>query len=165
MIRKRAITLHVNNRNYEVYIKPNRMLLDVLREDLGLTGSKRGCSNGDCGACTVLMDGYPVFSCLILALEASGHEIITIESIADGNVLHPLQQAFIDNGAIQCGYCTPGMILTGISLLRNNPNPTEDDVRKAISGNLCRCTGYQKIVDAILAAAQTMRANPVTEYR
>ncbi|OGL46799.1 MAG: hypothetical protein A2161_16620 [Candidatus Schekmanbacteria bacterium RBG_13_48_7] len=160
---KRPICLTVNGRKYEVYVKPNRLLIDVLREDIGLIGTKRGCGIGDCGTCTILMDGYPVFSCLVLALEAAGHEILTIESVSNGNELHPLQQAFIDHGAIQCGYCTPGMILTALSLLIHNPHPTEDDVRLAISGNLCRCTGYQKIIDAVLSAAETMRANRVKD--
>jgi len=155
---KKHITLNVNGKDHELLVEDNRLLVDVIREDLHLTGTKKGCGIGDCGVCTVLMDGVPTFSCLVLAIQASGSEIVTIEGISDGNDLHPLQQAFIDHGAVQCGFCTSGMILSSLALLNKNPSPTEKDIRKALSGNLCRCTGYQKIVDAVLAAAEIMRA-------
>ena len=154
---KKVISLTVNNIPYEFAVEPNRTLADALRYDLGLTGTKKGCGIGDCGACTVLMDGVPVFSCLVLALEAQGSDILTIEGVANGHELHPIQKAFVEVGAIQCGFCTPGMVLNAYALLNENPNPTEKDVRTAISGNLCRCTGYQKIVEAILTAAEWMR--------
>jgi len=154
---KKKIRLKINNVDYELLVSDNRLLVDVIREDLGLTGTKRGCGIGDCGACTVLMNGLPTFSCLVLAVQASGSKITTIEGLSDGNKLHPLQQAFVEHGAIQCGFCTPGMILTSLALLKKNPNPNEKNVRAAISGNLCRCTGYQKIVDAVLSAASMMR--------
>ncbi len=154
---KKIINLTVNGIPYELAVAPNTPLADVLRYELGLTGTKKGCGIGDCGACTVLMDGTPVFSCLVLAVEADGHDILTIEGVAKGHELHPIQKAFVEVGAIQCGFCTPGMVLTALALLKENPDPTEADVRLAISGNLCRCTGYQKIVEAILTAAQWMR--------
>lgn len=127
-------------------------LLDVLREVLGLTGTKEGCGEGECGACTVLVDGKPVDSCLVLIGQVQGRAITTIEGLSNGKELHPLQQAFIDEGAIQCGYCTPGMILAAKALLDSNPNPGEEEIRRSISGNLCRCTGYQKIIKAVQAA-------------
>jgi len=151
---KQTIELKVNGELYKVEIEPRRTLLEVLREKLGLTGTKEGCGKGDCGHCTVLIDGEPVCSCLTLAIEAQGHDIVTIEGLAEGGKLHPLQQAFVDYGAIQCGFCTPGMILAAKSLLDKNPDPTEDEIKEAISGNLCRCTGYVKIIDAIKAAAK-----------
>ncbi len=151
---KQTIELKVNGELYKVEIEPRRTLLEVLREKLGLTGTKEGCGKGDCGHCTVLIDGEPVYSCLTLAIEAQGHDIVTIEGLAEGGKLHPLQQAFVDYGAIQCGFCTPGMILAAKSLLDKNPDPTEDEIKEAISGNLCRCTGYVKIIDAIKAAAK-----------
>ncbi len=150
---KQVIELRINGEVREVVVEPRTTLLHVLREDLGLTGAKEGCNVGDCGACTVLMDGRPVSSCLTLAIEAQGKEILTIEGLDQEGRLHPLQQAFIDHYAVQCGFCTPGMILSAKSLLDRNPRPTEEEVREAISGNLCRCTGYVKIVEAILAAA------------
>ncbi|HEX7344952.1 MAG TPA: (2Fe-2S)-binding protein [bacterium] len=156
---KRIINLTVNGLPHEFAAPPNRTLADALRYDLGLTGTKKGCGIGDCGACTVLIDGVPSFSCLVLALEAEGREILTIEGVANGNDLHPIQKAFIEQGAIQCGFCTPGMVLIALALLKNNPDPSEYDIRLAMSGNLCRCTGYQKIVEAVQAAAQWMRAN------
>jgi carbon-monoxide dehydrogenase small subunit len=128
--------------------------VEVLREDLDLTGTKIGCGEGDCGACTVLLDGKPVNACLLLAVQAQRHEITTIEGIAPGETLHPIQQAFVDHGAVQCGFCTPGMILSAKAYLDENPSPTEEEVRAHIAGNLCRCTGYQKIVDAILDASR-----------
>ncbi len=153
---KHLIKLTVNGEKYEVAVEPNRSLLDVLRDDLELTGTKKGCETGDCGACTVIRDGKPVNSCLVLAVSAKGKSILTIEGVAQGGKLHHIQEAFINLGAIQCGYCTPGMILSAKSLLEENPHPTEWEVREAIAGNLCRCTGYVKIVKAILAAADEM---------
>jgi aerobic-type carbon monoxide dehydrogenase small subunit (CoxS/CutS family) len=155
-MKRQEVVLNVNRINYNVEIEPWRTLVEVLRETLGLTGTKRSCSEGECGACTVLMDGRPVASCLVLAVDAQGKEIVTIEGLSDGEKLHPLQEAFVKHGAIQCGFCTPGMVLSAKALLDENPKPTPMEVRKAISGNLCRCTGYQQIVDAILAAAKTM---------
>ncbi len=145
--------LKVNKQEYDVNAEPFRTLLDVLRNDLGLTGTKEGCGTGNCGSCTVLIDGLPVNSCLILAGEVEGKEITTIEGVAQNGKLHPLQQAFMDEGAVQCGYCTPGFILTAKALLDANPKPDESEVREAIAGNLCRCTGYDKIVRAILSVA------------
>jgi len=147
------ITLKVNDREYDLVIPVNRTLTQVLRENLRLTGTKQGCSLGDCGSCTVLMDGQPVNSCLVLAVEAEGHEILTIEGLSDEGKLHPIQQAFVEHGSIQCGFCSPGMILSAKALLDKNPTPDKSEIREAISGNLCRCTGYQKIVDAIQAVA------------
>ncbi len=151
---KEIITLKVNGQSYELALDTHRTLLEVLREQLGFTGTKNGCDQGECGTCAVLLDGVPVHSCLTLAAEAQGKEITTIEGLAEGGTLHPLQQSFVDHGAIQCGFCTPGMILTGKALLDKNPSPTEHEIRRAISGNLCRCTGYVKIVEAIQAAAK-----------
>jgi carbon-monoxide dehydrogenase small subunit len=139
----------VNGKPVEVKVDPTWTLLYVLREELKLTGTKKGCEKGDCGACTVLLQGKPVNSCLVLALQAEGKEIETIEGLGTADDLHPLQKSFIANGAVQCGFCTPGMLLSAAALLRNNPSPTEKEIRTAISGNLCRCTGYQKIVKAI----------------
>jgi len=146
---KKMIKIKVNEKEYEIAVETNRTLLDVLREDLNLTGTKEGCSEGDCGACTVLMDGKPVNSCLVLGVEADGSEILTVEGLAEGSKLHPLQESFVENGAIQCGFCTSGMLLSAKALLDKNPKPTESEIRTAISGNLCRCTGYNKIVTAI----------------
>lgn len=153
---KKLINLTVNQQPFEIAVEPNCTLADALREQLNFTGVKKGCEIGDCGACTVLMDGLPVFSCLVLAVEADGHDILTIEGVADGKNLHPIQTSFIEIGAIQCGFCSPGMILNAYALINRNPHPTEAEIRKAISGNLCRCTGYQKIVEAIQDAAETM---------
>jgi len=150
------ITLRVNGEEYELEIEPHRTLVEVLREQLGYTGAKKSCNEGECGACTVIMDGKPVASCLVLALDAHGKEIVTIEGLAKGEQLHPLQVAFVRHGGIQCGFCTPGMIMSAKALLDQNPMPNAAEVRRAISGNLCRCTGYQQIVDAVLAAAETM---------
>lgn len=148
------IILKVNGDVYEVAVDPWRTLVEVLRDDLNLTGTKIGCQTGDCGACTVLIDGRSVTSCLTLAVEAQGRDITTIEGLAPNGVeLHPLQEAFVQHGAIQCGYCTPGMILSAKHLLDRTPNPSEKDIRRGLSGNLCRCTGYNKIVEAISAAA------------
>jgi len=146
---KYPVELIVNGEKYEVYVSPRRTLAEMLREDLGLTGVKQGCGEGECGACTVLLDGLPVSSCLILAVEATGTQVTTIEGVADGPELHPLQKSFVDEGAVQCGFCTPGMVLNAKALLEENPDPTDHEIRKALSGNLCRCTGYQKIVDAV----------------
>lgn len=153
---KQLIKLRINGVTYEVTIEPRRTLLEVLRDSLGLTGAKKACDTGECGACTVLMDGKPVASCLVLAVEAQGKDIITIEGLAKDGQPHPIQQAFVDHGAIQCGFCTPGMILSAKALLDRNPRPTEHEVKEAIAGNLCRCTGYAKIIEAILAASQTL---------
>lgn len=151
---KALITLKVNGRAWELAIEPNRTLLDVLRHDLELTGTKRGCDLGECGSCTVILNGKPVNSCLVLAVQANGAEILTIEGLAGPSGLHPLQRAFVEKGAIQCGFCTPGMILSASSLLKKNPKPGEEEIRTALSGNLCRCTGYQKIVEAIQSVGE-----------
>jgi carbon-monoxide dehydrogenase small subunit len=153
---KQLISLKINGQEYELAIHPNRTLLEVLREDLMLKGTKESCDDGVCGTCTVLLNGAPVRSCLYLAIEAQGKEVTTIEGLAEGEKLHPIQQAFIDHGAIQCGYCTPGMILTSKALLDSNPAPTEQDIKLAISGNFCRCTGYNKIVTAVKACSQNV---------
>jgi carbon-monoxide dehydrogenase small subunit len=147
----------VNGEPYELAIEPNLLLIEVLRDELGLTGTKHSCGVGNCGACTVLVEGEPVLACLSLAMAARGKAITTIEGLAEGPTLHPLQEAFIEVGAIQCGYCTPGMILTAKALLDKKPDPTEEDVREALAGNICRCTGYVKIIEAVLAAAEAMR--------
>lgn len=151
-IQKKTIKLIINSKRHEVLVTANKTLLEVLRGDLGLTGTKEGCQDGTCGACTVLLNGKPVRSCLILAVEADGSTIVTIEGLSDQKKLHPIQEAFINHGGVQCGFCTPGMILTAKALIDNNPKPTESEVREAISGNLCRCTGYTKIVQSIIAA-------------
>lgn len=156
-MKKEIAEFIVNGKSYEVILEPYMTLLDVLREQLGLTGTKCGCRNGDCGACTVLMDGRPILSCLTLAATAKGRNILTIEGLVKGNTLHPIQKAFIDSGAIQCGFCTPGMILSTKALLDGNSDPTVEEVKAALAGNLCRCTGYVKIIDAVLDAAKTMR--------
>jgi carbon-monoxide dehydrogenase small subunit len=150
---KKHIHLKVNDEEYELEVGPQELLLDVIRDSLNLTGTKRGCDTGDCGACTIIMDGRAVNSCLILAVEADGKEILTIEGLAKNGTLHPLQKAFVEYGAIQCGFCTPGMILSAKALLDENPDPSEEEIRRAIAGNLCRCTGYTKIVQAIKACA------------
>ena len=144
----------INGRKHEAYIEPNQTLLDVVRDDLRLTGSKEGCGTGDCGACTMIVDGKLVTACLMLAPQADGAEITTIEGVAENGTLHPVQQAFLDKGAVQCGFCIPGMILAGKVLLDQNPKPNDYEIREAIAGNLCRCTGYTKIVEAIAAAAE-----------
>lgn len=154
---KKLITLVVNNQFYEIAAAPNKTLAQVLREDLGLLGTKIGCGIGDCGACTVILDGRAVNSCLVLAVQVNGSEITTIEGVAEGENLHPIQDAFVENGAIQCGFCTPGMILSAKSLLDRKARPSETEIRKALSGNLCRCTGYQKIVEAVQTAAKNMK--------
>ena len=148
-----TIRLRVNGRSYEVRTEPQRTLLEVVREDLRLTGAKEGCGTGECGACSMIVDGRLITSCLMLAPEADGADITTIEGLAQDGRLHPLQQAFIDHGAVQCGFCIPAMILAGKALLDANPHPTEAEIRRAIAGNLCRCTGYTRIVKAITAVA------------
>jgi len=154
---KRIVSLTVNGEEYDAVITPNRTLLEVLRDDLHLTGTKEGCGEGACGTCTVLVDGKPVRSCLTLALEVQGTKITTIEGLAPMGELHPVQKAFVEYGAIQCGFCSPGMILTTKALLDENPSPTEQEARQAISGNVCRCTGYAKIVEAMLKAAEMVQ--------
>jgi len=149
-VKTRVIALVVNGDRHEVAVEPWRSLAEVLREDLGLTGTKIGCNHGDCGACTVILDGRTVCSCLTLAVEAEGLDITTIEGVApSGQTLHPIQQAFVDRGAVQCGFCTPGMILNAKQLLDETPRPSDEEIRRGLSGNLCRCTGYTKIIDAI----------------
>ena len=150
------IQLIVNDVAYDVEIEPGELLVDVLRGRLDLIGTKKGCGTGDCGSCTVIMDGKPVTSCLVLAVAAEGKSIMTVEGLEKDGQLHPLQQSFIDHDAIQCGYCTPGLLMVSKALLDDNSHPTEAEVRAGIAGNLCRCTGYQKIVEAIMAAADVM---------
>ncbi len=152
----KQIRLIVNGKSYKISIPPWRTLLEVIRENLKLTGTKEGCGLGECGACTVIMDGRTVNSCLVLAAEADGGQITTIEGLTDGDKLHPIQQAFVDHGGLQCGFCTPGMIMSAKALLDENPTPTEDEIKRGIAGNLCRCTGYTKIIESIKAAAEDM---------
>jgi carbon-monoxide dehydrogenase small subunit len=153
-VKRYLITLNVNGDEHNVLVKGNAILTNVLRDQLDLTGTKKGCELGDCGSCTVLLDGKPVDSCLVLAVEADGREITTIEGVAANNELDAIQQSMINHAAVQCGYCTPGMVLSAKALLTHNPHPTEPEVREAIAGNLCRCTGYVHIVEAVLAASQ-----------
>jgi carbon-monoxide dehydrogenase small subunit len=153
---KVLVKLRVNGDEREILVPPHKTLLEVLREDLNLTGTKHGCELGECGACTVLIDGVPVLSCLALPVECQGREIKTVEGMARGSELHPLQQAFAELGAAQCGYCTPGVLLTAEARLAERPTPTRDEVRQALAGNLCRCTGYTKILDAVELAALRM---------
>jgi carbon-monoxide dehydrogenase small subunit len=151
---KHTITLNINGQTEEVLVPSNLTLLHALRDVLGLTGTKNGCEAGECGACTVLVDGEPVNSCLALAVEMDGREITTIEGLSNNGKLTPLQQAFADLNAVQCGYCTPGMLMAATALLRRNPKPTEEEIQKALVGKLCRCTGYQRIIDAIMEASR-----------
>ena len=151
---KTLVTCTVNGEEHTVLADTRDTLLDLLRDRIGLTGAKEGCGNGNCGTCTVIVDGAAVNACLMLAQEAPGHEIVTIEGLAKGGALHPIQQALVEHGGTQCGFCTPGIVLSAKVLLDSNPNPMAHDVRHAIAGNLCRCTGYDKIVDAVLAAAK-----------
>ena len=151
MTQTRTIELRINGRRYRESVEVNTTLIDFLRYRIGLTGTKRGCDRGDCGACTVIVNDRPVNACLVLAAQADGSSIETIEGVARDGELHPLQQAFVEGGAVQCGFCTPGMILMAKQLLESNPCPSESEVREALSGNLCRCTGYQKIVEAVLS--------------
>lgn len=151
------IVLTVNGKDYSLEVASDRSLLDVIREDLHLTGTKRGCDKGDCGGCTILLNGRPMNSCLLLAVQANGQEITTIEGVAHGSELNPIQESFIKHGAVQCGFCTPGMILMALSLLGENLHPTREEIQEAISGNLCRCTGYVQIIDAIESLAQASK--------
>lgn len=150
------IEVNINNKDYYLEVEDDLRLLDLLREKLHLTGTKEGCGEGECGACTVILDGRVVNSCLILAIQAHGKNITTIEGLGDDDSLHPIQKAFLENGAVQCGYCTPGMILSTKALLDKNPNPNREEIKEAISGNLCRCTGYGKIIDSIEQAAKLL---------
>jgi carbon-monoxide dehydrogenase small subunit len=151
---KRLIELLVNDETYEVAVEPQTTLLEALRDHLGLTGTKEGCGTGECGSCTVLAEGKPILSCLSLAVDYQNQRILTIEGLAEGEDLTPVQQAFVEYGAIQCGFCTPGVVLSTTALLNKNPSPTEEEVRKALEGHLCRCTGYNKILDAVNMAAK-----------
>lgn len=153
---KEIAHFNVNGMSYEVIIEPHMLLVDVLREQIGLTGTKYACGTGDCGSCTVLIDGKPVSSCLTLAITARDKNILTIEGLKENNNLNAIQEAFIANGAVQCGYCTPGMILAAKALLDENPNPSRQEVKEGLAGNLCRCTGYIKIMDAVTAVAESM---------
>ncbi len=155
---KYHVTTTVNNDEFEFLCEPTQTMLDVLRDELNLTGSKEGCATGDCGACSVVMDGRLVCSCLVLGVEMEGKSIETIEGMADGDDLHPLQQKFLDHAALQCGICTPGVLVSAKALLEKNPDPTETEVRYWLAGNLCRCTGYDKIIRAVMDAAKEMRA-------
>lgn len=150
---KQGIALTVNGDLHEVLISPNQTLLEVLREKLGLMGTKRGCDLGACGACTVLIDGEAHLSCIMLAVDAAGREVVTIEGLSEGGQLHPLQKSFVEVGGLQCGFCTPGMIMTAKGILNEEPHPTEESIKKKMAGNLCRCTGYKKIVEAVMDAA------------
>ena len=161
MEERHRISLTVNGIPYQREVEPRRLLVDFLREDLGLTGTHIGCEHGVCGTCTVLMNGESIRSCITLAVQAAGTEILTVEGLATDGKMHPLQEAFWEQQGLQCGYCTPGMLLRSLEFLRENPNPTREQAREAIASNLCRCTGYQFIVDAILDAAQRMRAAEV----
>ena len=156
---KHALSLTINGEHHELLVEPYGSLLDMLRDSLHLTGTKKGCDEGDCGACTVLVQGQTATSCMMLALDAQDKEILTVEGLAQGEKLHPVQEAFVKYGGVQCGFCTPGLIMSGVGLLLENPQPTEEDVRFAIGGNLCRCTGYTKVVQAILQAAEVMRGS------
>ncbi len=154
---EQTITLYINNESYEIAVQPRQTLLDVLRKKCDLTGTKRGCDQGSCGACTVIIDGEPALSCMTLAVRCHERSLLTVEGLAENGQLHPLQQAAIEHGAVQCGYCTPGWLLSAKVLLDNNPSPTREDVRTAIAGHVCRCTGYKKIEEAILSLAQKTR--------
>jgi carbon-monoxide dehydrogenase small subunit len=154
---KKPLQLTVNGEPCQIFVEPYYSLLDTLRDELHLTGTKKGCDEGDCGACTVFLNGKPVTSCLVLAHSAHEAEVTTIEGLATPERLHPVQQAFVDHGGLQCGFCTPGLIMAAVGLLNENSDPTREEVKYAIGGNLCRCTGYSKVVEAILAAAQVMR--------
>ena len=159
--KKVTLTLHVNGEDHEVAFAPHKTLLEVLREDMGLTGTKHGCELGECGTCTVIVDGEPVLSCLMLGLESEGREIVTVEGLSTATGPHPLQTEFADMNAAQCGYCTPGFLCTGKALLDVEPSPSRERIREALSGNLCRCTGYLKIFEAVERAACRLRGEPV----
>ena len=152
------MSLNINGVDYRLKIEPWRTLVEVLRENLGLVGTKKACNEGECGACTVIMDGRAVASCLVLALDARGKELITIEGLSKGEKLDPIQESFLKHGGLQCGFCTPGMVMSAKALLNQNPNPTLGEVREAIAGNLCRCTGYQHIIDSVLNASNQVKA-------
>lgn len=154
---RRPVRLRVNGDDYAVFVDTRQTLLEALRDELHLTGAKEGCGNGNCGACTIWMDGKPVCSCLVLALEAEGHELTTVEGLSHNSHLNPVQEAFVAFGGLECGFCTPGFIMSATALLQRNPNASEQEIRLAISGNLCRCTGYDKIVKAIMTAAEAYR--------
>jgi carbon-monoxide dehydrogenase small subunit len=156
-MKKQVANFIINGQEHELLIDPRTTLLELLRNELGFSGTKYGCGTADCGACTVLVDGKPTLSCSTLAVTVRDKAILTIEGLAEGTTLHPIQQAFVDCGAVQCGYCTPGMIMTSKALLDENPNPTREEVKEALGGNLCRCTGYVKIIEAVLQAAETIR--------
>jgi carbon-monoxide dehydrogenase small subunit len=151
------LLISVNGRSYSLDVRPETTLLQLLRDELGLTGTKHGCDGGECGACTVLVDGRPLNSCLVLAVSVRGREIMTIEGLASGGALHPLQQAFVEHGALQCGFCGPGLILSARAFLEQNPSPDRNEVRRALAGNLCRCTGYVGVVEAVMDAAEELR--------
>jgi carbon-monoxide dehydrogenase small subunit len=151
---KKTIQLSINRRTHTLEVEPHWTLLDLLRNELGILGTKRGCDKGDCGTCTILVNGKPMNACLYLAVRANRKEILTVEGLETDEGLHPLQKAFLEKGAVQCGFCTPGMLMTAVSLLNENPRPTEEEIRSAISGNLCRCTGYQHIIDAVLFTSE-----------
>ena len=158
-MKKHPISFTVNGDLYELFVEPRKTLLAVIRDIIGLTGTKEGCSTGDCGACTVIVDGEPITSCMMLAVSANGKEVTTIEGISSPGSLHPVQQAFMEKGGYQCGFCTPGFIMASKALLDYNPNLPEEKVRHALGGNICRCTGYTKIIEAVMSAAETMRAD------
>jgi len=162
---KMRFTCHVNDEPVDVLADDYKTLLEVLREELQLTGTKHGCELGECGACAVLLDGVPVLSCLVLAVECGGRQVATVEGLAANGELHPLQECFADHGAAQCGYCTPGMLMTAKALLDSEPHPSRDRIREALSGNLCRCTGYLQIIDAVEAAAERQRPGAGAETR
>ncbi len=150
---KQVIELNVNGDMYEVLIAPNQTLLEVLRDEMGLTGTKRGCDLGACGACSVLLDGEAYLSCLMLAVDAVGKTIVTIEGLSEGGELHPIQKSFVEVGGLQCGFCTPGIVMTAKAILDEEPHPTEESVKKKMAGNLCRCTGYKKVIEAVMSAS------------
>lgn len=159
---KKSITVKVNGRDYQRDVEPRMLLVDFIRDELGLTGTHIGCDTGHCGACTLMLNAATIKSCMCLAVQADRGEVLTVEGLSDGGALHPIQEAFSENQALQCGYCTPGMLLSGLYLIQRNPNPTEDQIRRAIEGNLCRCTGYASIVKAIKSAAQKLNKSTKT---
>ena len=161
--RTRLISLCVNGEWHEVAVKPRNMLVEVIRDTIGLTGTKASCESGTCGACTVLVEGRPVLGCITLAVECDGKQVQTVEGLAEGEKLSAIQEAFLDQGAVQCGFCTPGMLMSATALLRGNPKPTREDINKALEGNLCRCTGYNAIVDAVLQVSGQGGVKPVME--
>jgi carbon-monoxide dehydrogenase small subunit len=161
--RTRLISLCVNGEWHEVAVKPRNMLVEVIRDTIGLTGTKASCESGTCGACTVLVEGRPVLGCITLAVECDGKQVQTVEGLAEGEKLSAIQEAFLDQGAVQCGFCTPGMLMSATALLRRNPKPTREDINKALEGNLCRCTGYNAIVDAVLQVSGQEGVKPVME--